>query len=91
MADPPLQPWQRDRIAGASPSSPERLSTLWAGEATTPQATCHSIVSQSRAAGPATLRSISTTSVAIELDQPLVTDPEVMRDLVEHDMSDLAA
>ena len=31
------------------------------------------------------------TSVAIELDQPLVTDPEVMRDLVEHDVSDLAA
>jgi hypothetical protein len=30
-------------------------------------------------------------SVAIELDQPLVTDPEVMRDLVEHDVSDLAA
>ena len=36
-------------------------------------------------------RSISTTSVAIELDQPLVADPEVMRDLVEHDMPDLAA
>ena len=31
------------------------------------------------------------TSIAIELDQPLVTDPEVMRDLVEHDVSDLAA
>jgi hypothetical protein len=31
------------------------------------------------------LRSISTTSVAIELDQLLVADPEVMRDLVEHD------
>src|ERR1700731_2265024 len=30
-------------------------------------------------------------SVAIELDQPLVTDPEVMRDLVQHDVSDLAA
>ena len=40
---------------------------------------------------PATLRSISTTSVAIELDQPLVADPEVMRDLVEHDVPDLAA
>ena len=38
-----------------------------------------------------TLRSISTTSVAIELDQPLVADPEVMRDLVEHDVPDLAA
>ena len=37
------------------------------------------------------LRSISTTSVAIELDQSLVADPEVMRDLVEHDMPDLAA
>jgi hypothetical protein len=37
------------------------------------------------------LRSISTTSVAIELDQPLVADPEVMRDLVEHDVPDLAA
>jgi hypothetical protein len=36
-------------------------------------------------------RSVSTTSVAIELDQPLVADPEVMRDLVEHDVSDLAA
>ena len=36
-------------------------------------------------------RSISTTSVAIELDQPLVADPEVMRDLVEHDVPDLAA
>ncbi len=36
-------------------------------------------------------RSISTTSVAIELDQPLVADPEVMRDLVEHDVADLAA
>ena len=35
--------------------------------------------------------SISTTSVAIELDQPLVADPEVMRDLVEHDVPDLAA
>jgi hypothetical protein len=34
---------------------------------------------------------ISTTSVAIELDQPLVADPEVMRDLVEHDVPDLAA
>ena len=43
------------------------------------------------AAGPATLRSISTTSVAIELNQPLVADPEVMRDLVQHDVSDLAA
>ena len=40
---------------------------------------------------PVMLRSISTTSVAIELDQPLVADPEVMRDLVEHDVSDLAA
>jgi hypothetical protein len=30
------------------------------------------------------------TSVAIELDQARVTDPEVMRDLVEHDVSDLA-
>ena len=40
---------------------------------------------------PAMLRTISTTSVAIELDQPLVADPEVMRDLVEHDMPDLAA
>ena len=35
--------------------------------------------------------SISTTSVAIELDQPLVADSEVMRDLVEHDMPDFAA
>ena len=34
---------------------------------------------------------VSTTSVAIELDQPLVADPEVMRDLVEHDVPDLAA
>jgi hypothetical protein len=40
---------------------------------------------------PAMLRSISTTSVAIELDQPLVADSEVMRDLVEHDVADLAA
>jgi hypothetical protein len=40
---------------------------------------------------PAMLRSNSTTSVAIELDQPLVADPEVMRDLVEHDVPDLAA
>src|ERR1700747_753493 len=30
-------------------------------------------------------------SVTIELDQPLVADPEVMRDLVEHDVPDLAA
>ena len=30
-------------------------------------------------------------TVAIELDQPLVADPEVMRDLVEHDVPDLAA
>ena len=30
-------------------------------------------------------------SVAIELNQSLVADPEVMRDLVEHDVSDLAA
>lgn len=36
-------------------------------------------------------RSIHTTSVAIELDQPLVADPEVMRDLMEHDVPDLAA
>jgi hypothetical protein len=36
-------------------------------------------------------RSVSTTSVAIELDQPLVADPEVMRDLMEHDVPDLAA
>ena len=36
-------------------------------------------------------RSVSTTSVAIELDQPLVADAEVMRDLVEHDVPDLAA
>ena len=36
-------------------------------------------------------RSMGTTSVAIELDQPLVADPEVMRDLVEHDVPDLAA
>jgi hypothetical protein len=35
---------------------------------------------------PAMPRSVSTTSVAIELDQPLVADPEVMRDLVEHDV-----
>ena len=35
--------------------------------------------------------SIRTTSVAIELDQPLVADPEVMRDLMEHDVPDLAA
>jgi hypothetical protein len=34
---------------------------------------------------------ISTASVAIELDQPLVADPEVMRDPVEHDVPDLAA
>ena len=34
---------------------------------------------------------VSAMSVAIELDQPLVADPEVMRDLVEHDVSDLAA
>ena len=40
---------------------------------------------------PAVLRSISTTSVAIELDQPLVADPEVVRDFVEHDVSDLTA
>ncbi len=40
---------------------------------------------------PTILRSISTTSVAIELDQPLVADPDVMRDLVEHDAPDLAA
>jgi hypothetical protein len=40
---------------------------------------------------PAMLRSIGTTSVAIELDQSLVADPEVMRDLVEHDVPDLAA
>ncbi len=32
-----------------------------------------------------------TMSVAIELDQPLVADSEVMRDLVEHDVPDLAA
>ena len=37
------------------------------------------------------LQSISTTSVAIELDRPVVADPEVMRDFVEHDVSDLAA
>ena len=36
-------------------------------------------------------RSISTMSIAIELDQPLVADPEVMRDLMEHDVPDLAA
>ena len=36
-------------------------------------------------------RSISTTSVAIELDQPVVADPEVMRNLVEHDVPDHAA
>jgi hypothetical protein len=36
-------------------------------------------------------RSISSTSVAIELYQPLVADPEVMRNLVEHDVPDLAA
>jgi hypothetical protein len=36
-------------------------------------------------------RSQRHCSVAIELDQPRVTDPEVMRDLVEHDVSDLAA
>jgi len=30
-------------------------------------------------------------SVTIELDQPLVADPEVMRDLVEHDVSDLTS
>jgi hypothetical protein len=36
-------------------------------------------------------RIISTSSVAIELDQPLVADPEVMRDLVEHDVPYLAA
>jgi len=40
---------------------------------------------------PTILRSISTTSVAIELDQSLVADPKVMRDLVEHDVPDLAA
>ena len=34
---------------------------------------------------------VSATSVAIELDQPLVADPEVMRDLVEHDVPDLVA
>ena len=28
------------------------------------------------------LRSISPTSVAIELDQPLVADPEVMREVL---------
>jgi len=31
------------------------------------------------------------TSVAIKLDQPLVADPEVMRDLVEYDVPGLAA
>src|ERR1700722_6592866 len=36
-------------------------------------------------------RSQRHCSVAIELDQPLVTDPEVMRDLVDRDVSDLAA
>jgi hypothetical protein len=34
---------------------------------------------------------IRGTSVAIELDQPLVADPEVMRNLMEHDMPDLTA
>ena len=34
---------------------------------------------------------VSTTSVAIELDQPFVADPEVMRDLVEHDVPDRVA
>ena len=34
------------------------------------------------------LQSISTTSVAIKLDQPLVADPEVMRDFVEHGMGE---
>ncbi|MDQ1484345.1 MAG: hypothetical protein QOJ62_38 [Actinomycetota bacterium] len=35
--------------------------------------------------------SISATSVAIELDQSLVTDPEMMRNLMEHDVPGLAA
>ncbi len=30
-------------------------------------------------------------SVAVELDQPLIADSEVVRDLVEHDVSDFAA
>src|SRR4051812_27645349 len=30
-------------------------------------------------------------SVAVDLDQPLIADPEVMRDLVQHDVPDLAA
>ena len=34
---------------------------------------------------------IDASSVPIELDQPLVADPEVMGDLVEHDVPDLAA
>ena len=37
------------------------------------------------------LVAVTTTSVAIELDQPLVADPEVMRDFVEYDVSDLTA
>jgi hypothetical protein len=44
--------------------------------------------------GPTTTASPEASprhSVAIELNQPLVADPEVMRDLVEHDVSDLAA
>ena len=36
-------------------------------------------------------RPVRSESVAIDLDQPLVADPEVMRDLVEHDVLDLAA
>jgi len=40
-------------------------------------------------ADPAALRNSSRRSVAIELNQSLVDDPEAMRDLVEHDMSAL--
>lgn len=34
---------------------------------------------------------VPSISVSIEFDQPLVADPEVMCDLVEHDVPDLAA
>jgi hypothetical protein len=37
------------------------------------------------------MRAILAVSVAIEFDQPLVADSEVVRDLVEHDVPDLAA
>jgi hypothetical protein len=84
---PPPAPIAPPPAAAAAPASPRAAG----GRAEHPSRDDHAGCATFCSSPPCRRIVPIVTSVAIELDQPLVTDPEVMRDLVEHDVSDLAA